>query len=399
MPLLDSAAGTAAIRSPVGQHMGYQGVGGGEYPSSLLGVIAAQRQLLYDAKRHSLVLERWARSPRGMQRPERDAKLEALIPAALGQEPLFADASNENELRRAARLAQEHGVRLVLVGATEGWRAVDAIRGHGVVVSVNFPRPAQVTGWRFRGSLRQAPDDSAAAEAAAQRVIEANAAALHAAGIRFALAPGGVRPNEYLANVRKAVAAGLPAAAALEAMTLRAAEIAGAGEVLGSIEQGKLAHLVVSTGPLTAENTRITGVFVDGRYFEAPAAVAEGRGGERGGSGTQQPGPGRRAGEAPVSLAGTWHVVTESPQGSLESTLTVTQDGERFSGTMASQMGTTEVTDGRISGRRATWTITLSFGGQGFTLSYQAEVTENRMTGSVTAGDFGTFTFRGERRP
>jgi hypothetical protein len=45
-------------------------------------------------------------------------------------------------------------------------------------------------------------------------------------GIKFALASGGSR--DFLPNVRKAIAAGLPAGVALEAVTIRAAELAGA---------------------------------------------------------------------------------------------------------------------------------------------------------------------------
>jgi hypothetical protein len=401
MPLRDSAMGPHAIRPVVGQHMGYQGVGGGAYPGSLLGVIATQRQMLYDAQHYARVSDRWRTNPRGLTRPERDPALEGLVPVVRGEEPLFVDASNENEIRRAARLATELGVRLTVVGATEAWRALDALRGHGVVVSVNYPQPTQVTGWRFRGSLQQTPGDSAAAVEAARRAVEGNAAALHAAGIRFALAPGGGRPGEYLANVRKAVAAGLPAQVALEAMTIRAAEAAGAGDLLGSIEVGKIANLVVTTEPLLAENTRIVGVFVDGTWYEGPrvtAAAARGAGG--GGGAARAGGPQQPAGEGgPVSVAGTWTIVTNSPQGSLESTFTVAQDGQNFTGTMVSQMGSTQVTDGQIRGRRAVWTVTLSFGGQGFTLGYDAEVTGNRMNGTVAAGDFGSFTFTGERRP
>jgi len=43
LPTRDSAGPSEVIRSPVAQHLGYQGLGSGEYPGSLLGVIAMQR--------------------------------------------------------------------------------------------------------------------------------------------------------------------------------------------------------------------------------------------------------------------------------------------------------------------------------------------------------------------
>jgi adenine deaminase len=226
--------------------------------------------------------------------------------------------------------------------------------------------------------------DSAAADGAARQLVERNAAALHAAGIRFALTSGGGRSGDFLPNIRKAVAAGLPPAVALEAATIRPAELAGAAGALGSIEAGKIASLVVSTGPLLSDSARVVTTFVDGRRYEA-----------------SPPAPARTAAAgAGAQLTGTWTITTNSPQGIMESTLEVTQSGTSFTGTMTSQMmGTSPVSDGTVNGRQVSWTMTPQFGGQGFTLTYAGEVDGTRMSGTVTAGDFGSFPFTGEKRP
>ena len=91
------------------------------------------------------------------------------------------------------------------------------------------------SGWSYRATQRHALDDSAATDSAVRRTLESNAAALHSAGIRFALSSGGGRPAEFLGNVRKAIAAGLPRDVALQALTVRAAEIAGVSAQLGSV--------------------------------------------------------------------------------------------------------------------------------------------------------------------
>lgn len=392
IPALDSAGSAEVIRSPVAQHLGYQGLGTGDYPGSLLGVIAMQRQMFYDAKRYGVVEDRWRANPRGVSRPERDPRLEALVPAARGAEPVWIDARNENEIRRAGRLARELGLNLTVAGATEGWRAADVLKGIGVVVSLDFPRPTEVTGWRFRTGLAHALDDSSAADQAARKLIERNAAALHGAGVRFALSSGG-RPSDLLGNARKVVAAGLPAPIALEALTIRAAQLAGVGEALGSIETGKIANLVVSTGPLLGDSSRVTAVFVDGERF---AVETVGRtDGQTGGGAvtTSTPSP-------PAAFGGTWTLTTNPPQGAMEGTLTVQQSGPNFSGMMASQMmGSLPVSDGQITGRRVTWSVTATVGGQSFPISYSGEVDGTRITGTVTAGSFGSFPFTGEKRP
>lgn len=283
IPLRDDTATRWIVRSPVAEHIGYDRVQG-QYPGSLLGVIAYQRQALYDAKRHALLVQRGSAASRGLARPSYDADLDALVPVVSGALPAFVAASNENEIRRAAALGKEFDLKLSIVGATEGFRALDVLKGtQTAVVSVNFPQPTEVTGWSYRGAVRRELDDSATRAAAARRVIEGNAATLHKAGIRFALASGGLRPAEFVTNVRKAIAAGLPRETALEALTIRAAEAAGVQEQLGSIEVGKIANLLVMTGEALTETAKLESVFVDGeQYPVAPAPPDSTRGGARG---------------------------------------------------------------------------------------------------------------------
>jgi imidazolonepropionase-like amidohydrolase len=386
VPLRDSVDATAIVKTPVAMHIGYQGVSG-DYPATLLGVIAYQRQALYDAQRQALLLERYRTNPRGLTRPERDPRLEALVPVVKGELPVFIEANNENEIRRAVRLAREFNLKATIVGATEGFLALDALAGLPVVVSVNFPSPTQVTGWSYRLSQRRAPNDSAASAQQVQKLVEGNAAALQKAGVRFALASGGTR--DFVANLRKAVAAGLPAGAALEAVTIRAAELAGAGEIMGSIEPGKIANLVVTNGDLLSDSARVSTVFVDGiRYDGAPP--------------TPRNAPANTAGNGagPVAqLGGTWTMTLTSPQGPLDITMTITQSGPSFTGTMTSMMGTLGIDEGRIAGRTATWSMTMQFGGQSITMNYRGQVEGNRMTGTAELGSFGTATFTAERRP
>ncbi|NOT09280.1 MAG: amidohydrolase family protein, partial [Gemmatimonadales bacterium] len=387
IPLRDDVDGSMALRRPVAEHVGYQGSPGG-YPATLLGVIAYQRQSFYDAQRQGILQDRYKANPRGMERPEVDAGLDALVPVVRGQVPAFIDANNENEIRRAVRLAKEFNLKSTIVGATEGWMATDALLGRSAIVSVNFPQAAAVTGWSFRLSQRGAPGDSAAAAREATKLIEGNAGALNRAGIKFALASGGSAPAAFLTNARKAVAAGLPADVALQAMTQRAAEAAGAGDILGSIEAGKIANLVVSNGDLLADSARISAVFVDGiRYEVAPPPAARPGGAGPGGA------------NAPAQIGGAWALTLTSPQGPLDITMTVTQVGVGFSGTMASQLGTQEIGDGQIVGKTVTWTSVVQFGGQSITLTYRGEVDGTKMTGTAELGSFGNATFTAEKKP
>jgi imidazolonepropionase-like amidohydrolase len=109
-------------------------------------------------------------------------------------------------------------------------------------------------------------------------------AALAKAGITFAFSSDGLREsNEFVKNVSRAVKDGLAPEAALRALTIDAAKIAGAADRLGSLEPGKIANVVVTNGDLFEEKTKITYVFVAGRMVtldDTPQPERRGRSGQ-----------------------------------------------------------------------------------------------------------------------
>jgi imidazolonepropionase-like amidohydrolase len=281
LPMRDDTAARWIVKTPVALHVGYQTVPN-DYPSNLLGVIAYQRQAFYDAQRHAQIMERYKANPKGMPRTAHNAELEALVPVVKGDIPVFIAAANENEMLRALALGKEFNIKVTLVGAVEGFRAISALKtARPPIVTVDFPTPAQTTGWQYQFSTRRDPADSATRIATVTREIEGNAAALNNAGIKFALASGGLAANLFMDNVRKAIAAGLPRQVAMEALTIRAAEAAGVDAQLGSIETGKIANLQVVSGEPLAASARLESVYVDGLQYDVIPQAA-GRGGRGG---------------------------------------------------------------------------------------------------------------------
>ena len=145
--------------------------------------------------------------------------------------------------------------------------------------------------------------------------------------MKFALAPGALRPNDFIANVRKAIAAGLPRDVAVEALTIRAAEIAGVGDQLGSIEPGKIADLVVSDGPpLARQRAHSHGVRGRDRLrrrFPRPGRPQRS---------ARRRGPAGDGGGEMAQVAGTWTMTVNGPQGAMTSTMTLTQTGDAIDG-------------------------------------------------------------------
>ena len=66
-----------------------------------------------------------------------------------------------------------------------------------------------------------------------------------------------------------AVSYGLPAEEGLKAVTLYPAQVLGVADRLGSIEEGKLANLVIATGDVLQASTQVVGLYVAGKPFAA----------------------------------------------------------------------------------------------------------------------------------
>ena len=98
----------------------------------------------------------------------------------------------------------------------------------------------------------------------------AAAAALHAAGVRFAIGDGDNPSNARNLPFHAGMAAafGLDHDVALRSITLSAAEILGIDDQLGSLEPGRRASFFLSTGDPLDIRSRIEGVWVDGREFD-----------------------------------------------------------------------------------------------------------------------------------
>lgn len=159
------------------------------------------------------------------------ADLEALIPVVEGRMPLIAVADRASDIRAILRLAREEKLKIILSGAAEGWRVADEIARAGVPVILN-PLQDRPDGFESLGATLE------------------NAARLNAAGVTLVIeGQGGAhRAHETRYNAGNAVAYGLPADAALKAITLNPAKVFGVANRVGSLEPGKDADLVLWTG-------------------------------------------------------------------------------------------------------------------------------------------------------
>ena len=98
-----------------------------------------------------------------------------------------------------------------------------------------------------------------------------------------------------------------------------------------------------------------------------------------------------------MSVAGQYDCVTKSPMGDQKSVLTVNVDGDSWTGSNAGQMGSLDITDGKVDGNTLTWTMDMKVP-MPMKLEGTATVDSDTITGQIKAGAFGTMAMSGTRK-
>jgi imidazolonepropionase-like amidohydrolase len=362
------------VRSPVAMHVGFTPLRG-SYPGSLMGVFASLRQMMLDAQRYRDSLQAYERSPRGMRRPEVDRSLAALAPVVDGRMPVVMLANSEREITRALDLANEFKLKLIIAGGREADRVADRLvkQNVPVLLSLNLPR-------RTTAALPEA--DAEPLRVLRERVeARQTAAKLAKAGVRFAFESGSLTNiSDLMTNVGHVIENGLSATDALRALTIWPATILGVENQLGSIETGKIANLTVTRGDLFDRNSRVVHVFIDGRPVDLrPVSGA--------------PGSGSRN-----TLTGTWNLTVNLGQGEKTATLTLTQEGERLSGTIAGALGAGDISNASTtSAGEVRFTVPLEIEGQTKEATFAGTLAGDQIRGSVTVVGMAPGTFTGSR--
>lgn len=182
----------------------------------------------------------------GTTLPRTDLPLEAMIPVLRGELPLIVNADDADQIRGALALADSFHLTVVIRGGNEAWRLADTLAARRVPVIV--------------GPLTQAPGDDDPYD-----MIYANPGVLAKAGVVIAFQTADAADARNLPfNVGLATAYGLDPEEALKAVTINPARIWGVDKELGSIEVGKVANLIVTTGDPLDVRTTLKHLFIRG---------------------------------------------------------------------------------------------------------------------------------------
>lgn len=183
-----------------------------------------------------------------------DLKLAAMVPFVTGQRSVFIHADDANAIEQAVEFAVRRKLRLVIYGGADAHRVPHLLKQHNVPVVLQKSH-----------SLPGRLDDDYDQAYKLARLLKD-------AGVRFCL---GAEDGQWwqlqnLAfNAGTLAAFGLTPEEALRAVTLDAATILGVDKRLGSIEVGKDATLVISSGDLLDMRTsQVTEALIEGRRLD-----------------------------------------------------------------------------------------------------------------------------------
>jgi hypothetical protein len=97
-----------------------------------------------------------------------------------------------------------------------------------------------------------------------------------------------------------------------------------------------------------------------------------------------------------MSVAGSYDCLLKTPMGDQKSIMTVTVDGDSWTGSNVGAQGSLECKDGKVDGNTITWNMDLTVP-MPMKLEGTATVDGDAITGSVKAGMFGSFPLTGTR--
>ncbi len=177
----------------------------------------------------------------------RNQRLEALRPVIDGRMPLLVIAHRAREIREAVEFSEEQKVRMMLLGGNGAWEVKELLAGKGIPVIL--------------GPVQRLPSDE---DAPYDRPFT-TPGVLHAAGVAIAFATFGSSNARLLPyEAGHAVGYGLPREEAIRALTVTPARLFGLDEDYGTIEEGKVANLILVDGDPLEIRTGIHHVFIDG---------------------------------------------------------------------------------------------------------------------------------------
>ncbi|MDX1667224.1 MAG: amidohydrolase family protein, partial [Saprospiraceae bacterium] len=344
----------------------------------------------------------YAKDPAGMARPEHSAALQAFFPVLDGMLPVFFRVDEERSgfktAYRVFTLQEELGFPLALAGLKHGWMLADKIKAENTLafLALELPEvPKQEKKKEKEEEEEEGEEETEKEEVSAEvkelearreeemKKYESQAALFQEKGIAFGFASLDAKGQDIRGNLRRMISAGLSEEAALAALTTDAAKALGVDKMMGTIETGKIANLVITDKPYFEEKSNVRYVIVDGKVFEY----------EKGGA-KKAASP-----DAVAAVVGTWNYKLDVPGQSMGGTIVISSNQGYLEGTVSNPQTqqTTQIQDAVLDGNNLRFVTRFDGGGQTMRVEWTLEIEGETFSGTVSAGEIGSFGVEAER--
>ncbi len=368
------------------------------YPATILGVMAKWRDLYRQASIAKSYENLYASNRAGLERPVSDRTLEPFYPVIDQKQPVLFKAEKINDVNRVLALKSDLGFMLTLADVKESWPLVNKLKASNAKVFLSLDLPEEMKKDDKKKDDKKADANATIAKTTAQAEKEAldkrraesialyaaQASAFQKAGVPFGFSTMSVKSKDVPANLRRMIAAGLSEDAALAALTTTPASLLGLGDRMGTIDNGKMANLVITNKPYFNEKAKVKYVFVDGVLNKLEIKDTK-----------------KTDGAAIASVEGTWSSMTQSPQGNTDGKWTFKKDGSNYSGTVSGGRlpAPVDMKDISLEGNSMTFNYTLSFGATVIKVEVEITFDGDSFKGTSSVGSFGSFPTEGTRDP
>lgn len=360
------------------------------YPSTVIGVMAKFRELYKNADILGQSSDLYQTNPTGLQRPLIKKEEEALIPVARKKMPVYFVSSTSNQLYRSMQLQKELGFSMVLTDIKQGFEIMEDLKksNAGFVLTLDLPEEKKETKEDKDKPEKVRSEEEVAFEEKRNQSFQkyvGQAAVFEKSGLPFSFSCLSVKTSDIHKNIRRMVKGGLSEKAALEALTTNPAALLGLTSLMGTVEKGKLANIVVMDKPLFDEKSKIKYVFIEGKKYDFPTKPEkpEGEGGEKG------------------KVSGTWSFSVETGVDIHTGTITISGKGNQYNISITTDNNPNQsesAFDIEVKENNVTFSVTTNENSQTVTYDFDLLFDTKTFTGNVSVEDMGTFKISGEQK-
>lgn len=360
----------------------------GAYPNNYLGMMAKWRNLYRNAVQDKQHAEMYEENPSGLTRPTNDRVSRAFFPVIAKDKPVFFDADDMLDIRRAMRLQNDLGFNLVIGGVKQAWDMADEFKANNVSVFLSLDVPDKP---------KDAKGDDVTEEVKAleARRMEfynlhvSQASALKAAGVTFGFSTKGSRANKVKDNVMVYIENGLSESDALAALTTNPASMLGISSTSGTVENGKMANLMVSTAPYFTKDSQIKMMFVDGMKYEYEVKKKKAKK-DKGDETEEEEAPAADAGGAASAVVGSWSYSFTTPGGEQTGKMIIKSGDEGLSGVLTSDDGDpdNDMSDISFKDGNLNFSFSVDAGGQSIDIVVEGVVEGKTYTADASVAAF-----------